>query len=191
MKRIFFKFLISVTILSVVILAFVVFLISMIISKNTIESEQDSLNYAAWFSATKKVNNEMNFISKGRNLKALRSVTLSKAEINSLLYMSITANEAYGDHSNESYNVKSVVFNGKEFIINIAITLKYNTPFGRIVNLYFKIIPGIYDNNLEFEIKYLKLGDLSMPSSIINYLISGSRSQINKNEEIVKIVTYG
>jgi hypothetical protein len=184
MKKIFFRIFISSIILAVVIAGLIVFTVSQIITKNITETEKTTLNYNAWFSANKKINSEMNFITKGKNLNKVRTVTLSKAEINSMLYMSVTAKNTYEDQKKENVKIENIVFDGEKFIIDIAIKLKYNTPFGQIVNVHVVIIPGIYDNDLEIEIRTLKLGDLSVPSSFVNYLLATSRGQIKKNENV-------
>jgi hypothetical protein len=189
MKKIFFRIFIFSLISVVIIAGLIIFAISQIVSENINETEKTALNYAAWFSVNKKLNNEMNFITKGKGLNKQRTVILSKAEMNSLLYMSVTAKNTYVDQEKENYKIESIVFDGEKFLADIAVKLKYNTPFGRIVNLHAVIIPGIYDDDLEIEISSLKIGDISIPSSFVNYLLASSKGQLKKNKTVQILLT--
>ena len=188
MKKLIFGFLISAAILFVLIAGLLFFTASRMISKDIIKPTVPPLNYNAWFSANQKINKEMIYLRKGKDLISERTLALTKEEMDSLLNVSISAKDTYGENEQENYNVEGITFSGKEFIIDISIKLKYKTPFGSFINLHFKVIPSIADDNLEIEVLKTKIGDMTIPSSIINYLIASSNDKIENNKTVKSLL---
>ena len=176
-------------VLTLICLGLLLYGVSETVSHFPDKKTMEPLNYQAWFSANRKTKKELNYItgnSKDRNIE--RTVEFSKDELNSYLYMSVNANNAYNYQQQQKFLIEYVNFSGNEFVAYLSLFLDYNTPFGNVVNLKIKFIPEIINDNLELKILDMKVGRYSLPSDVVNYLLRKNKSSIMTNKYVISLL---
>ena len=101
--------------LIIAVFLFIGLLLFLVFSTNSVKPKLESLDYTAWFSANRKIDEEVKYLNEREDLTTRRALVFSKQEVNSLFYMLITARKTYGGNNQDNYNIENIFFDGRNF----------------------------------------------------------------------------
>ncbi len=149
---------------------------------------------ASTFELKKTLEEESKFIFSGSS-EGKREVTFSEQEINSAFNLYVGANQlACFLKKPKPLQKSSLEFRGGSygngaFILLISQKLSLETPFGNYLNYYLAVKPSVKNNEFSIVVQKCKVGSITIPSFVINYLFNERKSELNKTKEIKLFVS--
>ena len=171
----------------VILVVFVLVIASLFISRESVSFEADKMDYVAFVSANRKLQEEFKYITTSDINNTPRKVVFSSSEVNALLAM-VSSGTRMLNGKNIVFSDILLGFNQGVFYFDFSKRISFYTPFGRYINLRSKLFFDIENNDFKIDILSFKVGYILVPKFLVDYFLEQKQRDIRAIPLIHKLL---
>ena len=167
---------------------FVLVLSALLLSRESVLSESDKIDYTVLATANIKLQNEFKYMTtlKGDN-NIPRKIMFSSAEVNALLAM-LASSAGMLSTDNIIFSDILLRFDQGIFYFNASKKISFATLLGKYINIRSKFVFDIENSNFKIDIMSFKVGDILLPKFLVDYFLNQKQEDIANIPLIQKLL---